>query len=140
MLKRLNKALPALVLGIVLYGMAAQLIGVWLTEDKLQYSCGLWIGVALAIGMAVHMAVVLEDAVSVGSSQGKLVAMSLLRYAVVVLVFFCIMKFDLGNPIAAFVGVMGLKTAAYLQPSIHKILSKRKGSEEVSAEIGRAHV
>jgi hypothetical protein len=44
------------------------------------------------------------------------------------------MKFDLGNPIAAFVGVMGLKTAAYLQPSIHKILSKRKGSEEVSAD------
>ena len=134
MLKRLNKVLPELVYGILLYGMAAQLTGVWLVNDKLQYSTGLWIGVLLAAGMAIHMAVVLEDAVSTGSSQGKLISMSLLRYVVVVLVFFCVMKFRLGNPIAAFIGVMGLKIAAYMQPSIHKIIIKRKGSEEISTD------
>lgn len=130
MLRRLNKVLPELVLGILLYGIVLQLAGVWLAEDKLQYSAGLWIGVLLAAAMAVHMAVVLEDAVSAGSSQGKLITMSLLRYAAVVLVFFCIMKFHLGNPIAAFAGVMSLKISAYLQPSIHKIIKKKKGSEE----------
>ena len=129
MLKRLNKALPGLVLGILLYGAAAQLIGVWLTEDKVQYSAGLWIGIFLAIGMAVHMAVVIEDAVSAGGGQAKLIAMSLLRYAVVTLVFFCVMKFHVGNPIAAFAGVMGLKIAAYMQPFIHKAISRGKGSE-----------
>ena len=134
MLKRLNKALPELVLGILLYGIAAQLTGVWLVKDKLLYSTGLWIGVALAAGMAVHMAVVIEDAVSAGSSQGKLITMSLMRYAAVVVVFFCVIRFNLGNPIAAFIGVMGLKIAAYMQPSIHKVISKRKGSEEYSAD------
>ncbi len=134
MLKRLNKALPELVLGILLYGIAAQLTGIWLVKDKLLYSTGLWIGVALAAGMAVHMAVVIEDAVSAGSSQGKLITMSLMRYAAVVVVFFCVIRFNLGNPIAAFTGVMGLKIAAYMQPSIHKVISKRKGSEEYSAD------
>lgn len=134
MLKRLNDVLPELILGILLYGALAQVIGVWLVKEKLMYSFGLWIGVALAVGMAIHMAVVIEDAVSGGSSQGKLVTMSLLRYGAVVLVFFCIMRFHLGNPIAAFIGVMGLKIAAYMQPSIHKIILKKKGSEEISGD------
>ena len=120
MLRRLNKALPALILGILLYGVLAQAIGVWLVKDKWMYSTGLWIGILLAMGMAIHMAVVLEDAVSAGSGQTKLIAMSLLRYLAVVLVFFCVIYFHLGNPIAAFAGVMGLKISAYLQPFLHK--------------------
>ena len=37
MIKRLNKALPALLLGIVLYGLLVQFIGVWFVKDKLLY-------------------------------------------------------------------------------------------------------
>ncbi len=134
MLRRLNKALPGLVFVILLYGAVVWLAGVWFARDKLMYSTGVWIGAFLAVGMAIHMAVVIEDAVSIGSSQSKLVAMSLLRYAVVVLVFFCTVYFHLGDPIAAFIGVMGLKIAAYLQPFFHKILMKLKGREEYSKE------
>ncbi|MCI8490238.1 MAG: hypothetical protein HFJ04_08360 [Lachnospiraceae bacterium] len=136
MLRRLNKALPELVLAILIYGVFAQCIGIWMAEDKLLYSTGLWIGVILAIGMAIHMAVVIEDAVSIGSSQGKLIAMSLIRYIVVVLVFLCIIYFHLGSPIAAFVGVMGLKIAAYMQPFLHKVIIKRQGRGEYSKESG----
>lgn len=134
MLKRLNKVLPELILGIVIYGVAVWIAGIWFVEDKLSYTTGLWIGVFLAAGMAVHMAVVIEDAVSTGSGQGKLIAMSLLRYGVVVIVFCCVAYFRLGNPIAAFAGVMGLKIAAYLQPIFHKIILKLQGREEYSAE------
>ena len=80
------------------------------------------------------MAVVLEDAVSAGSGQGKLITMSLIRYAAVVIVFGCVTYFRLGNPIAAFVGVMGLKIAAYLQPFFHKIILKLQGRAEYSTE------
>lgn len=136
MLKRLNKVLPELILGILIYGVLAQITGVWLTEDKLSYSVGLWIGILLAVGMAVHMAVVIEDAVSLGSSQGRIITMSLLRYVVVILVFVCIIYFRLGNPIAAFAGVMGLKIAAYLQPFLHKTILKLQGREENPTENG----
>ena len=127
MLKRLNKVLPELILGILIYGILVQITGIWFVKDKLSYSIGLWIGVLLAVGMAIHMAVVIEDAVSIGSSQGRLITMSLLRYLVVVIVFVVISYFHIGDPIAAFVGVIGLKIAAYAQPFLHKaILKKRK--------------
>lgn len=136
MLKRLNKVLPELILGILIYGVLVQITGVWLVEDKLLYSMGLWIGIVLAVGMAIHMAVVIEDAVSAGSSQGKIITMSLLRYVVVVIVFVCITYFHIGDPIAAFFGVMGLKIAAYLQPFLHKTILKWQGKEEKSPEDG----
>lgn len=71
MLRRLNKALPELVMGIILYGIAAQSVGIWLTEQKAMYSAGLWLGILLAVGMAIHMAVVIEDAVSAQSGRGS---------------------------------------------------------------------
>lgn len=135
MLKRLNKVLPELILAILLYGGLAQITGMWLVKDKAYFSAGLWIGVFLAAGMAVHMAVVIEDAASGLGGQGKLVAMSLLRYFVVAAVFFCTAYFRLGDPVAAFAGVTGLKIAAYMQPFLHKLILKRKGSEERSADL-----
>ena len=63
MLRRINQALPELVLGIALYGLALQVTGIWFVEGRLQYTAGLWIGVALAIGMAINMAVVILDTV-----------------------------------------------------------------------------
>lgn len=130
MLRRLNKVLPELILGILLYGMILQVTGIWLVKDKILYSTGLWIGVLLAVGMAIHMAIVIEDAVSLKSGRTKVIMMSLLRYVIVVIVFFCILYFHLGNPIAAFIGVMGLKIAAYMQPFIHKAILKLQGREE----------
>lgn len=130
MLRRLNKVLPELILGIILYGIILQITGVWFVSDKIRYSSGLWIGIGLACGMAVHMAVVIADAVSLESAQGKLITQNLVRYAVVVAVFFFMMYFRLGNLITAFLGVMGLKAAAYAQPFIHKMIYKIKGREE----------
>ena len=62
MLKRLNDALPGLILGILVYGVLVEVIGVWFVADKIRYTTGLAIGIALACGMAVNMAVVLQDA------------------------------------------------------------------------------
>ena len=61
--RRLNAALPGLLAGILLYGGLAEIIGVWFAEDKLRYTTGLMIGIACALGMAVHLAVVLDETV-----------------------------------------------------------------------------
>ena len=130
MLKRLNDALPGLVWGILVYGVLVEVIGVWFVTDKLMYSTGLAIGIALACGMAIHMAVVIRDAMEIyGESQAQRIATakSAVRYLAVVVVFFIMIKWDLGNPLAAFVGVMGLKVSAYLQPLAHKFMSKLRG-------------
>ena len=38
MLRRLNKALPGLVLGIIVYGVLLQVTGIWFVDDRLRYS------------------------------------------------------------------------------------------------------
>ena len=65
MLKRLNDVLPELVLGIIVYGIVVELAGVWFVDDKLRYTTGLLIGIALACGMAINIASVLRDAVEI---------------------------------------------------------------------------
>ena len=58
----------------------------------------------------------------------------MLRYFVVVVVFFVMMKFELGSLFAAFVGVLGLKVSAYLQPFAHKVILKLQGRGDNSSE------
>ncbi len=54
--RRLNEALPGLLLGILIYGGLVELIGVWFASDKLLFTTGLLIGIACALGMAIHLA------------------------------------------------------------------------------------
>lgn len=137
MFKRLNDALPGLLLGILFYGVLAELVGVWFVADKLRYTSGLIIGIVLACGMAVNIAVVLQDAVDIYGESGaraKIVAKSVFRYAIVVIVFFLMMKFNLGNIYSAFIGVLGLKISAYLQPFTHRAIQKIQGRGDESSD------
>ena len=87
-------------------------------EDKAGYSVGLWIGVLTAIFMAFHMAVTLNSAVErdVKGAQAVATRQNIIRYLVVVIILGILMMTRIGNPLAAFAGIMGLKISAYLQP------------------------
>lgn len=139
MLRRMNEALPGLVVTILLYGLVIELAGVWFVEDKMKYSIGLWYGVAIAVGLAINLAMVIFDAVTMGDSEHanrRIIAKSILRYVVVVVLFFILGYFNFGNLFMAFVGVLGLKVSAYLQGLIEKVRHKRSGrSDASSAEI-----
>ena len=136
MLKRINEGLPGLIAGILLYGIVVQLSGVWFIEEKVAYSIGLWYGIAIAIGMAIHMAYVLYDAVTFDSEDGaktRVMAKAMLRYAVVVILFGILSYFNLGNLFTAFIGVMGLKVSAYLQPMLNKVVNKLTGRDDAAS-------
>ncbi len=137
MLRRLNSALPGLIAGILVYGAFVELAGVWFVADKLRFTSGLLIGLALACGLAINMAVVIYDAVDgYGQShaQAKIIAKSVLRYLVVVIVFFVMMKWNLGNLFSAFIGVLGLKVSAYLWPFAHKVITGLQGRGDASRD------
>ena len=134
-LKRLNEALPGLLLGIAIYGLIVEFAGVWFVSDKLRYTSGLWIGIACAMGMGIHLAMVIEEAVRMGDTGTKRLSFkSVLRYLVVVFVFFIMMYFHLGNLVSAFIGVLGLKVSAYVQPVMHKMIFKDIAPEESTNE------
>lgn len=123
---KINDALPDLIAGIVLYGLAAQFIPVWFLEHKIYYSVGLWIGILAAAFAAWHMAYTIENAVDYGESGAvkMLQKSSALRYGVFLLVLGILMIFNFASPIAAFVGMMSLKVSAYLAPFTHKIIRR----------------
>ena len=148
MLRRLNDSLPGLVAGIVIYGLIVQFTGVWFVEDKIRYSTGLWAGIAIAIGMAIHLAIVIYDAIAVDGSKAanrRIVMKSAIRYIVVVILFFILGYFNLGNLITAFLGALGLKISAYAQPLLTKAVnrllrrndaaSEDENSEELNKEV-----
>ena len=53
-------------------------------------------------------------------------SLNLIRYLIVIIILGILMVTEIGNPIAAFVGVMGLKVSAYLQPIFQKLSHKKK--------------
>lgn len=127
MLKRINPVLPELILEVFLYGLIVQFTGVWFVEDKLRYSTGLWIGIAVAVLMVINMAVVILDTVELMAEKRvsrKSAIFSAIRYILVVAAFAVTGIFHLGNLITMFLGVMGLKVAAYLQPFTHKFITR----------------
>ncbi|MBO5146033.1 MAG: hypothetical protein J6C19_10955 [Lachnospiraceae bacterium] len=132
-LREINMALPGLLLGIILFGVLCQIAGLFFVEDKAGYSIGLWIGVLTAVFMALHMAVTLNSAVErdVKGAQAAATRQNIIRYLIVVIVLGILMLTEIGNPLAAFAGVMGLKLSAYAQPLFAK-LSHTKGEENPS--------
>ena len=135
MLKRINPSLPGLIAGIVIFGLLVQVTGVWFVEDKIGYSIGLWYGVAIGIGMAINLATVIYDAVTFdgeGNANKRVAAKSMFRYIVVAILFGILGYFEFGNLFTAFLGVMGLKISAYMQPLLNKIVNKSKNQTKGS--------
>ena len=125
-LKRLfqvSDVLDELLAGIVLFGLICQIVLLVFFRERLPYySAGLWIGVMLAAAGGVHMAWSLDKALDLGQEGAvkKMRSYSLIRYAVALMVLGMMMIFDFAGPLTAFLGLMGLKVSAYLQPLLHR--------------------
>ncbi len=136
MLRRMNDALPGLVATIIGYGLVLQFTGMWFVDDKVSYSIGLWYGIAIAAGLAINIAAVLWDAVSVGGGKHanyRIIAKSVLRYVVVAVLLIILGYFKFGNLFAAFFGILGLKISAYLSPVVSSLADRFSGRGDAAS-------
>lgn len=126
--RKINETLAELLTGILFWGIFWQLAGVWFVHDKVSCSVGLWCGVLTAGACAVHMYRSLDRAFDLAEkdAQKYVVSRSMMRYGFIILVLLLLIATGVGNPLCCFLGVMGLKAAAYLQPLLHKVLEKRR--------------
>lgn len=122
----LKRTVLELLLGILLFGLLFEFAGLLFVTDKLSHSVGIGCGVLIAAGMAIHMAYNINDALDWDAEQAAkaLRRGSMLRYATVVLITMLLAYFKIGNVISCFLGIMSLKTAAYSQPVVHKVINK----------------
>lgn len=132
-IKRLNEALLGLIEGILIYGVLVEIVGVWFVEDKLRYTTGLIVGIACAVGMAIHIAMIIEESCRIGEGHNKLLSFkSVMRYVAVCLILFLLTLFKLGNMFTALIGILGLKVSAYAQPLLNKYIFKNsQGGEDL---------
>lgn len=124
-LRKINRALLELCLGILFVGLLCQFIGMWFATDKLLYTVALWLGILLAFLTALHMYRTLDRALDYGTNATKMVTKAnLVRYGCIVAVFCIVMITGVLQPLVTFLGLMSLKVAAYLQPFTHKLCNK----------------
>lgn len=128
--KTIQKVIPETVyemwIGELLFGIVAELIGVLLVKNKVGYSIGLWSGVVLAFISIYHMWWAIDRAFDMNENKaGKFVGSQYgIRYALLIMMVAILYVTGWGNAFAAFLGYIGMKLAAYIQPFIHKILRR----------------
>ena len=113
-------------MGSILFGVLCQVSIVWFVKDKAGYSIGLWLGIVAAVLTMLHLSISLDKALDLGEGGAKkhMVIQNLVRYFVLIVFLVVLMITDFANPLAAFLGLMGVKAGAYLQPFIHMVLGK----------------
>lgn len=129
--KKIDTTLQELIIGILVFELLCQFIGIFFVKEDLKYSIGLWIGTILAVISAYHMWWSLNRNLTVNAdnesgARAFSIKSNLIRYLIILFVFGLVCVTDFANPIAAFLGIMGLKAGAYLQPLTHKILLQLK--------------
>lgn len=125
---RINDTAIELIMGDIIYYIIGQIFIVILAQRKLYVSIGFFCGVLISVGMIIHMAVAMEEAMSLKAkgADKHIRKTTAFRMLGVFLLLVVIGYTDVGNIIAALIGVMALKVSAYLQPLTHKVLAKKQ--------------
>ena len=132
--EKMDETLKELMTGILLFGLVCLVVGVWFVNSPLKYIAGLLIGLVLALSAAWHMhwSICRNMDLNVdreGAANAYAVKSSMIRYGVIVVVFLAVCLTDFAYPLAVFLGIMGLKAGAYLQPFTRKYLFKKTDIE-----------
>lgn len=126
-----NSTLKELLIGIFLVGILAQIVCLIFLNRHLYHAIGLWVGIFISAGMAIHMQRSIEDGFDLMGDAGVKYMKKgyLTRTLIACVAMAVVMYFDWGNPITILFGIMALKVAAYLQPLVHKVMEKQKKGE-----------
>ena len=130
MKRKINDTLLELLMGIVVAGVIIQPIqmvvsGVYdnMVGSVGTFAAGLWPGIAVGIGLAVHMYVSIDRALDMTPEDAEKYMRKayLLRTLIIFFVAGIVGYFKFGYIMAFFIGVLCLKFGAFLQPLMHKI-------------------
>lgn len=129
-MKKDNTLLEMLV-GIIIWGLFVQAALLIAFKDYLYNAIGLWCGIAVAVGMAIHMKRSIEDILDLGGpfADKTFRAGVAKRMSMAALVIGIVFYFGWGNPLTVLAGIFSLKISAYSQPYMHKIFQKFQKSK-----------
>lgn len=131
--KKVNETLAELIAGIVFCAVVIQIIELCVAAVQpafagsvFSFAVGLWIGIATAVGLAVHMYHSIDRALDMApkDAEGYVRKAYLIRTVFILAVVGIVYFFHLGYVMTTFLGVLCLKFGAFLQPLMHKLKKK----------------
>lgn len=119
---KIDKTVLSLWIGMVLFGILAEIVGLVLTQEKLVFSIGLWCGIFLQFGITWMMKRDCERAVEMGAEQAEkyIRFRSFLRSLFWFLVMAVAININVISCIGVFFGLFSLKVAALLSPVVFR--------------------
>ena len=124
---RENETLHEMMIGIACVNVILAAVAVFM-NDRLRALCAVAIGLVTALVFIIHMAVTIDDALcldekgAVAESRKQMI----IRYVSVCVVFAVSVYYKAADPIFLALSLLSVKAGAYLQPTVHKILGRRK--------------
>ena len=103
-LKKINRTVLEMDLGILFLGVLAQIIGAFIAKDKMMYAGSLWLGVLLALAATYHMYRSLDRALDQPekTAQKMIFRGYILRYVILIFILLVLMKTEVMNPLIFF--------------------------------------
>ena len=115
-LKKINRTVLEMDLGILFLGVLAQIIGAFIAKDKMMYAGSLWLGVLLALAATYHMYRSLDRALDQPekTAQKMIFRGYILRYVILIFILLVLMKTEVMNPLIFFFSyVICMKVTAF---------------------------
>ncbi|MCL2719609.1 MAG: hypothetical protein FWE14_12620 [Lachnospiraceae bacterium] len=128
--KEINAVLFEMLAGIIIFGFICQITVIWFISDTLGFSLGLWLGIIIAIGYAIHMWWSIEQYLYMGAyAAGMARKHMMFRYMIVAIVLVFVAATAIVQFLAVVLGILGIKAGAFIQPFIQKIIRSGKINE-----------
>jgi hypothetical protein len=121
-----NHTLHEMMLGIVTANVVLAVAAIFI-NNRNKAMLAVLIGTLTALVFVIHMAVTVDDALCLDEkgAVSQMRTQMLVRYLLVGVVVGLSLYFGIADPIFLTISVLTIKAGAYLQPSIHKMLSRR---------------
>lgn len=125
--KSMNEALPVMYLLDIIYLVLGEVIILIVFPEPAQYAVGFLAGVLYAVFASYHLGYRIHRVVyGQANTTRTLVIGYFVRLLVMVALFAVLYYFNIGDLIAALIGMFAMKISAYLQPSAAKFVQKLK--------------
>ncbi|MDO4554389.1 MAG: hypothetical protein Q4B70_04500 [Lachnospiraceae bacterium] len=125
------ETLMDLFIGITLYFIIFEIVGLIFVENRLSYTIGLVLGCAAAAFMAWHMFTSIDSALDMPEQDAVKYSRkrSLIRWLVMLAAAFAGMRLEIISFPAVITGILGLKIAAFCQPYTNLYITKKLRKE-----------
>lgn len=121
-----NHTLHEMLIGIGISNILLAVIALIIPGNRIDSVVGVLIGALVSLAYCIHMAVTIDDALCLDEkgASAQVRKHMLIRYLAVCIVVGGACMLGVGNPIFIVLSILTVKLGAYLQPVIHKYLSK----------------